>query len=108
MIYCTDFNAPTYTNGNLVGQAGWVQNDATATPALQVLNAGSNGSVAVGTSGQDAQHPFPTVTWSSTIPTLLVCATINVSLPGSGDYFPMPSISPRSISAKAEVHRRQL
>ncbi|MDX2080238.1 MAG: PEP-CTERM sorting domain-containing protein [Terrimicrobiaceae bacterium] len=79
-ILVDNFN--TYSNGNLVGQGGWVQTGTTATNPIQV----SGGVVTlVQGSNQDANRPFGSAVTTGSI---YYFATINVSAKNAtGDYF---------------------
>lgn len=61
ILYTTDFNAPTYTDGALIGQDGWVLTSSTVNP-LAVSNAATNGTVALTTTGQDVRRAFTALT----------------------------------------------
>lgn len=83
VVYSTDFNAPTYADGALVGQDGWLQTGTVTTNALQVANTGTDGNVSM-TTGQDANHPFAAITTDS----VLLSADIVVNTVSTGgDYF---------------------
>ena len=82
--YSTDFNAPTYTDGGLVGQDGWLQTGTIATTPLMVSNTATNGIVSM-TTGQDANHLF---TPAATSDSVFVAADITLTTASSaGDYF---------------------
>lgn len=79
LVYTTDFNAPTYSAGALVGQDGWLQTGTVVTNPLQV----AGGAVAM-TTGQDANRPFAGVNTDS----IFLSATFTLTTASSaGDYF---------------------
>ncbi len=84
-LYTTNFNAPTYANGALVGQDGWVLTNSTVNP-LQVANVETNGNVAMTNNGQDVRRVFndaATVTSGS----VYFSVDVNVSAAqANGDY----------------------
>ena len=83
--YSTNFNAPDFTDGPLVGQNGWTITGTTTTNALAVSNTATNGIVSLTTSGQDAQRGFTAVT-STQATSVFLAATVTVSAAGTGDY----------------------
>ncbi|MFA6043427.1 MAG: hypothetical protein WC718_00460, partial [Phycisphaerales bacterium] len=84
ILYTTDFNAPTYSNGALVGQDGWLRTGTIATNPLTVSNSATNGGVAM-TTGEDANHPFLP---ASTDGSIYLSADFTVtSASTAGDYF---------------------
>lgn len=85
LLYTTGFDAPTYIDGALIGQDGWVITGTTTTNALAIANAAVNGSVTLNTSGQDANHPLGTSLNSDSV---YLSADITLSAAQSaGDYF---------------------
>lgn len=84
MLFSTDFNAPTYTDGALIGQDGWVLTNSTLNP-LAVANSATNGTVSLTTAGQDVRRVFsPAVT----IDSVYLTATFTVgAAQAAGDYF---------------------
>lgn len=79
LVYSTDFNAPTYSAGALVGQDGWLQTGTVVTNPLQV----GGGAVAM-TTGQDANRPFAGVNTDS----IFLSATFTLTTASAaGDYF---------------------
>jgi hypothetical protein len=85
ILYSTDFNSPTYSDGALLGQDGWLITGTSVVNPLNVANTATNGSVSLTTTGQDANRPFtPSVTSDS----VFLSADITISAAGSsGDYF---------------------
>jgi len=84
-------NFNTYTNGNLaglavnaVGQGTWAQTGASAATPVQVLN----GTVVLGTSGQDVYAPLTTPISITAGSTFYVGATVTLTAAqATGDYF---------------------
>jgi hypothetical protein len=83
VYYSTNFSSG-YSNGNLVGQNGWLTTGSSTTNPLQV----SGGAAVVGTSGQDAYAAFSTVAPTTSGTTLFVAATLRLTAAqATGDYF---------------------
>jgi hypothetical protein len=81
-IFFDNFNS--YGNGNLAGQGSWIQTDSIATSPIQV----NNGTVALGTSGQDVYATFSSVVNNTAGTSFYVGASIDVtSAHNVGDYF---------------------
>ncbi len=80
-LFSDDFS---YSNGNLVGQGGWLQTGTIAASPIQV----SSGAASLGTSGQDIYAPLVSSLSLSAGTSFYVGLTINVSAaPPSGDFF---------------------
>lgn len=80
-LFSDDFS---YSNGNLVGQGGWLQTSTTATSPIQV----SNGAAVLGTSGQDIYAPLVSSLSLSAGTSFYYGLTINVSAAqATGDHF---------------------
>ncbi len=87
LLYTTNFNSPTYSNGALIGQDSWAITGTVTTNAIQVANVGTDGNVPLTTTGQDVNRQF-TPDAASTFGTVTLRADINVSAAQSGgDYF---------------------
>ena len=86
MLYTTDFNAPTYTDGALIGQDGWVLTSSTVNP-LAVSNAATNGTVALSTTGQDARRAFDPVTPVGGESIFFSATFTLTAAQAAGDYF---------------------
>lgn len=85
ILYATDFSAPTYADGALIGQDNWVLTNAT-TNVLAVTNAATNGTVTLTTSGQDVRRAFTESAVTSG--SVFMKAEITVSsAQATGDYF---------------------
>jgi hypothetical protein len=85
IIYGTDFNSPTYSDGLLAGQDGWIVTSAGGTNDLTVANTATNGNVSMTTSGNDDRRLFPTALTGGSY---FLSADINVSAAqATGDYF---------------------
>lgn len=83
MLFSTDFNAPTYTDGALIGQDGWVLTNSTLNP-LAVANSATNGTVSLTTTGQDVRRAFT----AQTVDSVYLTATFTVgAAQANGDYF---------------------
>ena len=85
VLYSTDFNAPAYSNGALIGQDSWAITGTSVTNPVNVANTATNGTVTLTTTGQDVKYAFlPAVTAAS----LYMKAEISVaSAQATGDYF---------------------
>lgn len=85
VLYSTDFNSPTYSDGGLIGQASWARTGTSTISPILVSNVGSNGLVSLATTGEDVNRVFsPAVTSGS----VFLSATINVlTAQANGDYF---------------------
>lgn len=83
-IYSTDFNSPTYGDGGIIGQDGWILSNSVTNP-INVANTATNGTVSLTTSGQDIRRVFtPTISTGSAY----LKADITVgSAQSGGDYF---------------------
>ena len=83
VVYSTDFNSPTYSDGGLIGQDSWVLTNSTTNP-IAVANTAVNGTVTLTTTGQDVRRAFTPTTSGS----VYLKADITVgSAQTSGDYF---------------------
>lgn len=99
LLYSTDFNAPTYSDGGIntvpnstpadtttPGQGGWLNTSGAGTNIISVANSATNGTVALTTSGQDIRHTFAAV--SATGSSFFLQADITVTAAqATGDYF---------------------
>jgi len=85
IIYSTDFNAPTYTDGALIGQDDWALTNSTVNP-LSVANSDTDGTVTLTTSGQDVRRAFTAGAVSSGSVYMSVEFTV-ASAQATGDYF---------------------
>lgn len=81
VLYSTNFNAPAYSNGGLIGQDGWL---ITGTSVINPITV-TAGTVALASTGQDVNRPFlPAVTTGS----IFLSADITLSAANTaGDYF---------------------
>lgn len=86
LLYSTGFNVPTYADGGLIGQDGWVITGSSVINPILVANTATDGNVSLATTGQDVSHPLGSS--GSGGSTFLVKATINLSaVQTAGDYF---------------------
>jgi hypothetical protein len=85
ILYTTDFNAPTYSNGGLIGQDGWVITGTSVVNPIAVANTGTEGTVTLTTTGQDIRRAFTPNHTSGSI-YLNVEFTV-ASAQATGDYF---------------------
>lgn len=85
VLYSTNFNAPTYSDGGLIGQDDWLITGTSVVNPINVANTAVNGTVTLTTTGQDVRHLFsPAVTADS----VYLQADITVgSAQTTGDYF---------------------
>lgn len=84
VIYSTDFNSPTYSNGGLIGQDSWVITGTSVVSPITVANTGVNGTVTLTTTGQDVRRAFAAQSSDS----VFLKAEITVaSAQATGDYF---------------------
>jgi hypothetical protein len=85
LVYATDFNGPTYSDGLLAGQDGWIVTSAGGTNDLTVANTATNGNVSMTTSGNDDRRLFATALAGGSY---YLSADITVSAAqATGDYF---------------------
>lgn len=85
ILYTTNFNAPTYSDGALVGQDGWSRTGTSTVNPLMVSNSATDGRVTLTTTGEDANRAFtPALTADSIY--LSADFTVN-SATATGDYF---------------------
>lgn len=84
-IYSTDFNSPTYGDGAIIAQDGWIITGTSTVSPINVANTGTNGTVSLTTTGQDVRRVFtPTISTGS----VYLKADITVgSAQTGGDYF---------------------
>ena len=87
--HAQNFNAPTYSDGNLVGQDSWTQIATNATNPIQVANTATNGVAVIQTlGGQDASRTFGAAVTPSNASSIQLNADINLtSALATGDYF---------------------
>ena len=85
ILYATDFNAPTYSDGALIGQDNWVLTNSTTNP-LSVTSTATDGVVVLGTSGQDVRRGFTESAVTSGSVFLKAEITVS-SAQATGDYF---------------------
>lgn len=83
-LYSTDFNAPTYSDGGLIGQDGWAITGASVVNPIAVTNTGTNGIVPLTTTGQDVNRTFAALASDSAF--LSADFTISAAQ-ATGDYF---------------------
>ncbi len=85
VLYSTDFNAPTYSDGPIIGQDGWAITGTSVVNPIMVANTATNGNVTLTTTGQDVNHSGLTPVTSGSV---FLSADINVaSAQATGDYF---------------------
>jgi hypothetical protein len=85
IIYSTDFNSPTYSDGGLIGQDGWAITGTSTVSPISVANTATNGDVTLVTTGQDVNRTFTPATTAGSI---YLKSTITVSTAQvTGDYF---------------------
>jgi hypothetical protein len=84
-LYTTGFNAPTYSDGGIIGQDGWLITGTSVVSPISVANTATNGNVTLATTGQDVNRVFtPAVTSGS----VYLSYDINVaSANATLDYF---------------------
>lgn len=85
ILYSTDFNAPTYSDGGLIGQDGWVITGTSVISPIAAANTGTDGTVTLTTTGQDVRRAFTPNHTSGSI-YLNVEFTV-ASAQATGDYF---------------------
>jgi hypothetical protein len=84
VLYSTGFDSPTYSDGGLIGQDGWLITGSSVTNVVNVANTATDGTVSLTTTGQDVRHTFaPAATTGS----VFLSAEITVGSAGTGDYF---------------------
>jgi hypothetical protein len=84
ILYSTGFNAPTYSDGGLIGQDSWAITGTSVVSPIAVANTATNGNVTLTTTGQDVNRVF---TPAATSGSVYLSADITVSAAGTGDYF---------------------
>ncbi len=85
ILYSTDFNAPAYADGPLIGQDGWAITGASVVSPIAVANTGSNGNVSLTTTGQDVNRTFTADAVASSI--FLTTDIFVTAVQATGDYF---------------------
>jgi hypothetical protein len=83
ILYSTGFDSPTYGDGGLIGQDGWLITGTSVVNVVNVANTGSDGTVTLTTTGQDVRHGFTGISSGS----VFLSADITVGAAGTGDYF---------------------
>ena len=84
-LYSTGFDAPTYSDGVLLGQDGWVASSGTGTNNLTVANSATDGTITLAATGEDLRRLF---TPAQTTGSVFLSADINVATAAAtGDYF---------------------
>lgn len=85
IVYATNFNSPTYSDGPIAGQDSWTAISGIGTNSVAVANTGTNGNVRLTTTGEDVRRNFgPAITTGS----VYLTATITLSAAqATGDYF---------------------
>ena len=87
IVYSTNFNSPTYSDGGLIGQDAWLITGASTTNPINVANTGTNGNVSLVTTGQDVNHLFTAVAPAS-LTSISVSADMTLTAAqATGDYF---------------------
>jgi hypothetical protein len=88
ILFTTDFSAPTYSDGGLIGQDSWVLTNSTTNP-ITVSDSATDGIVTIGASGQDVRRAFAAAdTGSSVFLGAIVNLTSSSALvTTNGDYF---------------------
>lgn len=85
ILFTTDFNAPAYSNGALIGQDGWVITGSSVVNPIAAANTGTDGTVTLTTNGQDIRRAFAPNHTSGSI-YLNVEFTV-ATAQAAGDYF---------------------
>ncbi|MGL4398460.1 MAG: hypothetical protein ACRCXD_01205 [Luteolibacter sp.] len=84
VLYSTNFNSPTYSDGGLIGQDSWVITGTSVVSPIAVANTAVNGTVTLTTTGQDVRRAFTARTSDS----VFLKADITVgTAQATGDYF---------------------
>jgi hypothetical protein len=84
VLYSTNFDSPTYSDGGLIGQDGWVITGTSVVSPVSVANTATNGNVTLVTTGQDVRHALSS---NVTEGSVWLSATITVGSASTGDYF---------------------
>src|SRR6266496_3841743 len=88
ILYSTNFNSPTYADGNLNGQDSWAAHSSAGTNPIAVANSATNGTVTLATSGEDDHRNWTPGNPAVTSGSVFLSADINVaSAQAAGDYF---------------------
>ena len=85
--FCTQrvLNSPTYVDGGIIGQDGWVNTGASTVNPIAVSNTATNGIVTLAVAGQDVNRPFTAASSGSVV---YYGADISLSAAqATGDYF---------------------
>jgi trimeric autotransporter adhesin len=84
VLYSTNFNSPTYSDGGLIGQDSWVITGTSVVSPITVANTAVNGTVTLTTTGQDVRRAFAAQSADS----IFLKANITVgTAQATGDYF---------------------
>jgi hypothetical protein len=86
VVYSTNFNAPLYADGPLIGQDSWAITGSSVVNPINVANAATNGNVTLTTTGQDANRTFTPISAASLL-SIEYSVEINVASAQTGDYF---------------------
>lgn len=85
VLYSTNFNAPTYAAGALIGQDGWA---ITGTSVVSPITVNAAGAVPLVTTGQDVNRPFTPAVLAPSGNSFFLTADITLSAAqATGDYF---------------------
>lgn len=85
VVYSTDFNAPTYSDGGIIGQDSWLITGSSVVSPISIANSATNGNVTLANTGQDVNRVFtPAITAGGA--TLSADITITAAN-ATGDYF---------------------
>jgi hypothetical protein len=85
VIYSTNFNTPTYSDGGLIGQDSWAITGTSVVSPIAVANTATNGNVALTTTGQDVNRPFTAIPASPGSVYLQADITVSAAQ-ATGDY----------------------
>ena len=87
IVYSTNFNAPTYTDGGLIGQDAWLITGASTTNPINVANVGTDGNVTLTNNGQDVRRAYTNNLVADLSSISLSADVIVTAALATGDYF---------------------
>jgi hypothetical protein len=87
-VTSTDFNAPPYSDGAIIGQDGWAITGTSTVNPINVANTATNGNVTLAATGQDVNRSFGSSFTSANASSVWLSFDLTLSAANAtGDYF---------------------
>ncbi len=87
IVYSTNFNSPTYSDGGLIGQDGWLITGTSVVNPINVANVGTDGNVTLTNNGQDVRRAYTNNLVADLSNISLSADVIVTAALATGDYF---------------------